>query len=197
MPLSNQDRVHTESRGRHVLAMSALAVLTACGGPAPVAPSEGSQSVVSEPVSGPVDAETETLVAADAEPAAITPEFAALPTPYNTADYASGRRTFKLCSSCHTLEAGGANGVGPNLHGMFGRAVGALDGFGYSQALSNADFTWTPEHLDAWLANPRTFLEGNRMTFSGVRKPEDRLAVMAYIMLETGYADARKDTDRE
>lgn len=119
----------------------------------------------------------------------VTPEFAGLPAPYDRADYAAGRRTFKLCGSCHTLEAGAPHLMGPNLHGLFGREVGSLSTFGYSRALVEAEFSWTPDMVDAWLANPETFLEGNRMRFSGVRDPGDRKAVIAYLMAETGYGD--------
>ena len=113
--------------------------------------------------------------------------FASLPAPYNTANFDTGKRTFRLCQSCHLIEEGAGNRVGPNLYGMFDRKVGELDGFNYSRALMEADFDWTPEKLEEWLADPRGFLPGNRMSFAGVRRPDDRTAVIAYIMLESGY----------
>ena len=115
-------------------------------------------------------------------------DFSALPPPYNEASYSLGRRTFKLCGSCHTLKQGAQNLVGPNLYGVIGREAGSLDGFNYSPTLQKADFTWTPAKLEEWLSNPRDFLPGNNMTFSGVHRPNDRHAVIAYIMSETGYA---------
>ena len=117
-------------------------------------------------------------------------EFASLPAPYNTADYARGRRTWKLCQSCHLTAEGAGSLVGPNLYGLFGREAGTAEGFSYSDPLKEADFIWTPEQVDHWLENPRTFLVGNRMSFSGIRKPEDRLAVIAYLMTQTGYTPA-------
>ncbi|MEL6830132.1 MAG: cytochrome c family protein [Pseudomonadota bacterium] len=115
-------------------------------------------------------------------------EFEALPEPFKSADYEQGRKTYRLCQSCHTLQEGGTHLVGPNLHGIFGQGVGVSEGFAYSPALQEADFVWTPEQLDEWLTNPRSFLPGNRMSFAGVRKDEDRTAVIAYIMSQTGYA---------
>lgn len=114
-------------------------------------------------------------------------DFSALPAPYNEASYSLGRRTFKLCGSCHTLKQGAQNLVGPNLYGVIGRQAGSLDDFNYSPVLQQADFSWTPEKLEEWLSNPRSFLPGNNMTFAGVHRPDDRHAVIAYIMLETGY----------
>ncbi|MCA8891076.1 MAG: cytochrome c family protein [Hyphomonas sp.] len=133
---------------------------------------------VAEPTSAPAD---------EASASEGSPEFASLPAPYNTADYARGRRTFKLCQACHTTAEGAGALVGPNLYGIFGREAGTSEGFAYSQALQDADFIWTPDKVDHWLENPQTFLKGNRMTFAGVRKPEDRIAVIAYLMTETGY----------
>ncbi|MEL6826819.1 MAG: cytochrome c family protein [Pseudomonadota bacterium] len=114
--------------------------------------------------------------------------FAALPEPYKSADYNRGRRTFKLCQSCHTLNEGGQNLVGPNLYGVFGRQIGGVEGFTYSKAVQDSDIIWTPEILAEWLESPRNFLPGNKMSFAGVRKPDDRTAVIAYIMAETGYS---------
>ena len=128
-----------------------------------------------------------TAIAADSSTASV--EFATLEEPYASADYARGRRTFRLCQSCHTVKQGGPNLVGPNLHGLFDREVGTMPGSSYSTALVDADFVWTPELLDDWLTNPRSFLRGNKMSFAGVRKPEDRLAVIAYLMLETAPSE--------
>ena len=166
---------------------SAFALITACGGGAGDTSGETKNSVENRDVSsGSSDSEpSATPVAEEADPNADA--FAALPEPYNTADYDRGRRTFKLCMSCHTLNEGGQNLVGPNLYGMFGRRIGAVDGFAYSDAVNEADFIWTPDILAQWLESPRDFLPGNKMAFAGVRKPDDRTAVIAYIMSETGY----------
>lgn len=161
------------------VAMAAL-VLSACSED-PAAPDAG------QATDTPSTAEATSEPAEDTMPAV---EFASLPEPYNLADFDQGRKTYRLCQSCHTLQEGGPNLVGPNLYGIFGKEIGTTEGFAYSPALQDADFTWTPEELDDWLENPRTYLPGNRMSFAGVRKAEDRAAVIAYIMSQTGYTDA-------
>ena len=75
--------------------------------------------------------------------------------------------------------------IGPALHGFFGREVGSYSGFEYSAAMRNADFVWTPRALNAWLAQPGRFLPGNRMTFAGVLKQEDRDDLIAYLLEAT------------
>lgn len=102
------------------------------------------------------------------------------------ADPEKGKVLFLQCRACHSLEAGGANKVGPNLHGVFGRKAGLAPGFGYSEAFTQASIVWSAETLDAWLARPSDFLPGNRMVFVGIRKPEDRANLIAFLKRETG-----------
>lgn len=110
---------------------------------------------------------------------------AALPAPYNSANYEAGRRVFAQCRSCHTIEADAPNRVGPNLHGVFGREIGSLEGFAYSQPVQDANFVWDAGQLDHWLQNPQGFLPGNRMAFAGVRSEEQRRDLIAYLIVET------------
>ena len=130
-----------------------------------------------------------------AAPADPTPEqrqamLAALPAPYNAADLENGKRRFAQCRSCHTLVEGGPNLVGPNLYGVFGQPVGSKPTYSYSQAVQDADFVWDGPHLDRWLADPRGFLPGTKMTFPGIKTDADRRDVIAYVMVETGHAPA-------
>lgn len=111
---------------------------------------------------------------------------AALPPPYNAADLDNGRRVFARCRACHTITEGGPNMTGPNLHGVFGRRAGGLQGYNYSSALQQADFLWDGERLDHWLENPRTFLKGTKMTFAGIPDATDRRDVIAFLKVETG-----------
>ena len=68
---------------------------------------------------------------------------------------------------------------------MFGREAGSKEGFTYSQALQDANFTWDASHLDHWLANPQKDLPGNRMTFAGIADPNKRRDVIAYLRIES------------
>ena len=170
---------------KSAFAVSAAALLlSACGSSDSPDTAKVENSVEKRDVAAVTPEKTPAPAAAPEGPAA---EFIGFPSPYAEADYARGRRTFKLCQSCHTLGEGGANMVGPNLYGMFGRQTAAIEGFSYSKALQEANFTWTPEQLESWLESPRKFLPGNKMSFAGVRKENDRHAVIAYIMSETGY----------
>lgn len=112
---------------------------------------------------------------------------ASLPAPYNTADLENGKRKFGLCRSCHTIVPGGANLTGPNLHGVFGRKAGSLEGYNYSDVVKAAGFTWDAEHLDKWLADPRGFLPGTKMSFAGLKTEKDRIDLIAYLKVETGF----------
>lgn len=124
---------------------------------------------------------------APVDPAVMQARIEALPAPYNEATYDAGRRAFGQCRACHTINEGGGDRVGPNLHGVFGRQAGTLESFSkkYSPAVRDAGFVWDAAQLDHWLENPGTFLPGNRMGFAGSRNPEERRDLIAYLMVET------------
>lgn len=97
------------------------------------------------------------------------------------ADVAKGQASFAKCAACHTVTSGGANGVGPNLWATVGKPHGHMAGFAYSDALKGVPGNWTFEALDAWLASPRKYAPGTKMTFAGLSDPQERANVIAYL----------------
>ncbi|MEZ5680599.1 MAG: cytochrome c family protein [Erythrobacter sp.] len=105
-------------------------------------------------------------------------------------DAAAGEKVFAKCTACHTINQGGANGIGPNLFGIVGKPVGShAAGFAYSSALSGHGGTWDYANLDAWLKSPRAFADGTKMSFAGLSKAEDRANLLAYLKANGGGAD--------
>ncbi|WP_310498949.1 cytochrome c family protein [Sandarakinorhabdus sp.] len=93
-----------------------------------------------------------------------------------------GEAVFKKCAACHNNEKGGANGIGPNLYGIVGSAHASKAGFSYSDALgAMKGKPWSWDELNAWLTSPKAYAAGNKMSFGGIAKPEDRAAVLAYL----------------
>lgn len=96
------------------------------------------------------------------------------------------------CRPCHGLAPGDESPMGPHLYGVFGRQAAQLPAFDYSPALRESGIVWTAETLDAWLAQPETFVPGNGMAFAGFRSADDRRALIAYLRertAETAPAD--------
>jgi len=93
----------------------------------------------------------------------------------------AGAKLFAKCQSCHTIEAGGANGVGPNLNGVMGANVGAKAGFAYSTAMAGLGGTWGWDEMNEWLKRPASYLDGTKMAFAGIRKIEDRASIALYM----------------
>ncbi len=101
-----------------------------------------------------------------------------------TADVAAGEAVFAKCKACHNADQGGANGVGPELWGVVGRKPAASPGFAYSPAMSEfagKQPSWDYEHLSEFLKAPQKYISGTKMTFVGLKKPEERIAVIAYL----------------
>ena len=95
-------------------------------------------------------------------------------------DAKRGERLFEECRACHAIERG-AHGVGPNLHGVFGRRAGGLDDFRYSPALKKSGITWTPQAVDAYVVDPQKAVPANRMPYAGMPEARDRADLIAYM----------------
>jgi cytochrome c len=99
------------------------------------------------------------------------------------ADPAKGEAdTKKLgCIACHTFNDGGKAGIGPNLYGVVGAPHGHMEGFNYSSAIKSKQGPWTFEELDQWLTKPSAYAPGTRMTFMGVKNPQERADIIDYL----------------
>lgn len=98
-----------------------------------------------------------------------------------SADVAAGEKVFAKCAACHTINQGGANGIGPNLYGVVGKAHGHLPNFAYSDALKGVPGNWSFEAIDKWLKSPREYAPGTKMTFAGLGNPVDRANLIAWL----------------
>ena len=104
-----------------------------------------------------------------------------MPVVVRAADTAAGQAAFARCKICHTLEAGGRSPVGPNLHGVFGRKAGALEGYSYSAAMKNSGIVWDDETLAKYLRDPRGSMPGNKMAFPGIKNDAEMANLLAYL----------------
>ncbi len=136
---------------------------------------DGAAAEVVEAAAEPTEAEAPMTEAA-AEDVAIEAADPAL--------IAAGEAVFKKCSACHKVGAGAKNGTGPVLNGIVGRAAGEVEGFKYSKPLltmAEAGLVWDAASLEVFLENPKAFMKGTKMSFAGLKKEDDRAAVIAYL----------------
>jgi cytochrome c len=193
--------------GLGAVTVTAALLLSACGPSAPPTPAEAPPPIATQEAAAPSIAPAaapSVTAAASATPAlaakapsakpasttaaAATPAPASgngLPAPYDVADLDNGKKVFNQCSACHKIAAGAGNGLGPNLHGVFGTKAGDVPGFAFSDPLKASGIVWDYAAMDKWLTSPAAMVPGNRMTFIGVRKPEDRRDVIAYLKIES------------
>jgi cytochrome c len=106
-----------------------------------------------------------------------------------TADVKAGEAVFQKCKSCHNADNGGANGTGPNLWGVEGRKPGSHPGFSYSsgmEAFGAKQPVWDYEHIYEFIKGPQAYINGTKMTFVGLKQPQDRINVIAYLHAQGG-----------
>ena len=126
--------------------------LAACGG--------GGQQEAAAPEGG-------ASATADADPAASTAM--------------AGEKSFAKCAACHKVQKDAPHGVGPNLYGIVGKAVGSADGYNYSVAMKTHGGVWDAATLDAYLENPRKAIPGTKMAFAGINNAEERKILIDYL----------------
>ncbi|MDC0444980.1 cytochrome c family protein [Alphaproteobacteria bacterium] len=97
------------------------------------------------------------------------------------ADLGAGEKLSKKCSACHIFDAGGQNKVGPALWNVVNRPLGASEGYAYSDALAGFGGAWDYAALNAFLAKPKGYISGTKMNFAGLKKPQDRANLIAWM----------------
>ena len=98
----------------------------------------------------------------------------------NTADLVKGKKVFKKCVACHSLEEG-KNKIGPPLNNLLGRKAGSVEGYKYSKAMKNSGVVWDEESLDMFLTKPRKFIKKTKMLFRGIKKKSLRDDIISYL----------------
>ena len=98
-----------------------------------------------------------------------------------TADVARGEKLSKACAACHSFDQGGPAKVGPNLWGVVGGPKAHSSGFAYSNGLQNMGGSWDYLALNKFLWKPKKYIEDTKMNYLGLKKPEDRAAMIAWL----------------
>ena len=93
----------------------------------------------------------------------------------------NGKKVFKKCAACHSINEGGGNKIGPKLWNVMFRTVGSIADYKYSKALSTYGKEWTWEEMNGFLIKPAKWIKGNKMGFVGLKKEEDRASIMLYL----------------
>ena len=135
----------------------------------------------------------ETTDTAAAAPVDIGPE--PIMALLASADLGAGEKLSKKCSACHVFDAGGRNKTGPALWNAVNRPLGASEGYAYSDALAGFGGAWDYAALNAFLAKPKGYISGTKMNFAGLKKPEDRANLIAWMRTKADSPAALPSAD--
>jgi cytochrome c len=105
----------------------------------------------------------------------------ALPAVASAQDAEAGKSVFNKCRACHDIGEGAKNKVGPHLNNIFGRKAGSVEGFNYSDAMKNSGIVWDEASIDAYVADPKGKIPGNKMVFVGIKDEADRKNLIAFL----------------
>tara|TARA_B100001250_G_C19455622_1_gene637883 strand:- start:163 stop:693 length:531 start_codon:yes stop_codon:yes gene_type:complete len=96
-------------------------------------------------------------------------------------DVAGGKKVFKKCAACHSINKDGANKIGPTLYNVVGRQVGGVSNYKYSKALAEYKKTWTFDELNGFLIKPAKWIKGTKMAYAGLSSETDRASLIKYL----------------
>ena len=94
---------------------------------------------------------------------------------------ADGEKVFKKCAACHSISQGGSNKIGPALWGILGRKAGSLADYKYSKSMIAYGKPWSFEEMNGFLAKPKDWIKGTKMSFAGLKNAKERAAVILYM----------------
>ena len=155
---------------KHVVSIAGLGILAACGSPESSDDDASSGARSSASVAASKDSVDPT--ATDTMDGTTIAEY--------SGDAAKGEKVFLQCKSCHAVEPG-QNGIGPSLAGIIGSEAGKVEGFNYTPANRDSGITWSSEKMFQYLENPQRIIPGTKMAFAGLRDPQDRADLIAYL----------------
>ena len=102
-------------------------------------------------------------------------------TLFSSTSATEGAKVFKKCLACHSIAQGGANKIGPALWGVLGRNAGSVSNYKYSKAMIAYSKPWSFNEMDGFLAKPKDWIKGTKMSFAGLKNAKERAAVILYM----------------
>ena len=174
--------MQTNNNSRLAVGLASLALLAACGGADKSKETATTTSEVTTTTAVPeaTAPAAEPAAAPMSAPAATVAPAAGVTLASLTGDAAKGEKVFAQCKTCHVAEKG-VNRVGPSLWGIVGRTAGSIEGFKYSKANKNSGYVWSEDQLFTYLEAPQRVMPGTIMAFGGLKKPQDRADIIAYL----------------
>ena len=138
---------------------------------------------VEKPEKSAYQVESVTTVASNTstETSSVSSESGNIMALFASTSAAEGAKVFKKCLACHSITEGGANKIGPALWGVLGRPAGSVPGYKYSKAMAAHSKNWSFEEMNGFLIKPKDWIKGTKMSFAGLKKANDRAAVILFM----------------